>query len=276
MTVRTDQTSLSSHLTSTVEAWIIRCHHHQLTADDFARIADRAMIARTELWTWIRLTCNRDGSAYEDDLTYIRQLTATLPGTRWRVIGNRLVQPGKRVPDLDLPELSWQSVQDVVSFRLPPIQVAARIANDQKLSLQLIRGGMVTACKALLTDVQALACWIQTAPETRIRTLRWVCTSKPQSRCIILGEKLPPVDGIPFIAQQRILIPAGYCWQPAVSVADVRQVFNLSANQWLLWESDQSHSTIDDDAFATLSRASVRELLAIHIDASDDVPITLR
>lgn len=270
MNTRTILTRPTSSPSPNGEIWIVRCRHEVLSSDDLARVADRAKLARTEAWTWIKLECAEVADTQEKAAIQIAKLAASLPGDRWRLHGNDWLRPGMRVPDLELPDLAWQSIRDVIRFRLPRIEVAARVPQDQKISLRLVRGGSVTSCEGLLTNVSDLARWIRSAPESRLRSLRWVIASSTSTKCLILGKQLPPVAGVPLVNQHQVLIPAGVCWQPNVSASDVRQVFKLKPSQWLLWENDQTSSTIEDDSFATMNRASVREWIATQDDVNRD------
>ncbi|HBJ34577.1 MAG TPA: hypothetical protein DDZ51_07400 [Planctomycetaceae bacterium] len=260
----------STSLAPNAEAWIVRCRPERLSSEDLARIADHAKVARSEPWVWIQLQCNENADTRDNVLTQTAKLAASLPGDRWRLLGKDLVRPGMRVPDQELPDLPWQAVEAVVRFELPRIEVAARVPQEQRISLRLIRGGNVSPCEGLLTNGSALARWIQSAPESRLRALRWVIASSSPNRCVILGKQLPPVTGVPLVNRQQILLPAGFCWEPNVAAPDVRQVFNLSANQWMLWENDQTSSTIQDDSFAVMNRASVRQWIAMQDDTTDD------
>jgi len=274
MNTRTIENRPVASPSSNAEIWIVRCRHEVLSSEDLARLADRAKVAFTQPWTWIKLECSDVADARENEAIQIAKLAASLPGDRWRLEGNDLLRPGMRVPDLELPDLAWQAVRDVIRVHLPRIEVAARAPQDQSISLRLIRGGNVTHCEGLLTNVSALASWIQSVPESRLRALRWVISSSPLNRCVILGKQLPPVAGVPLVNQQQILTPAGFCWEPNVSASDVRQVFQLSTNKWLLWENEQTPSTIEDDSFATMNRASVRDLIDIQDDTTRDTITT--
>lgn len=270
MNARPIETRPASSPSSSGEIWIVRCRHEALSSDDLAKIADLAKVARTPQWTWIKLECTDISDNREHAAMQFAKLAASLPGDRWRLEGNDWLRPGMRVPDLELPDLAWQAAGDVIRFTLPRIEVAARVSQDERISLRLVRGGNVAICEGLLTNVSALARWVQSAPESRLRSLRWVITSSTPTKCLILGKQLPPVAGVPLVNQQQILIPAGFTWTPNVSASDVRKLFGLSATQWLLWESDQTSSTIEDDVYATMNRASVRELIAIQDNTTGD------
>ena len=270
MNTRPIETQSASSPSSSGEVWIVRCRHEVLSPDDLAKIADLAKVARTQQWTWIKLERRDLANDREHAAMQIAKLAASLPGDRWRLVGSDWLRPGMRVPDLELPNLAWQSLRDVIRFQLPRIEVAARVSQDERISLRLVRGGSITHCEGLLTNVSVLARWVQSAPESRLRSLRWVITSSTPTKCLVLGKELPPVAGLPLVNRKQILIPAGFTWTPNVSASDVRNLFGLSATQWLLWESDQTSSTVEDDAYATMNRASVRELISMQDKTTGD------
>lgn len=232
------------------DTWYVRIHDDVLAVDDLLRLTThgKVQVARETPWTWVMLTENAE---------YAGKLAATLPGDRWRAVETQLFRPGLQVPEMDVPRFSWSNIRDFVRLQLPRLKVAARYPADAKISLQLVRGGKQKDCQGLLVDLANLQNWMEVAPETRLKGLRWVI-SADRSRCLIIGQQLPPVQGLPMIVNQNVVIPAGFQWRPEITVETLRDVFELSPDQWLLWEATNKFCIIEDELLLNLTRASFR------------------
>ena len=271
------------------ETWFVRIHDDLLSAEDLLPVAEHAKIAREASYTWIKLEATASSNAMRlPQQPSLANLSATLPGDRWLLQDAGLVRPGHQVPDRDKPVLKWKAVKDFLNLQLPRFQVAARPTPQHQIPLKLVRGGKAVACEGLLTTIKSLAKWIEYAPESRLKELSWVVQrledeashnvdkikASDKIHCILLGARLPLLEGIPLVANGQVLTPAGFRWEPDVSVADLRQVFKLDQSQWLIWLSSHSYSTIADDMFATMTRASVRHMLASQTSSRSTTNLT--
>lgn len=218
----------------------------------FAESADcipKLRIAESNDEVWLKLTeaCRND---------QLRQL----PGVVYRVDQDVLIRQDRRVPERpvgSLNELPWQSLENTTDVTLPVPKVAPPLDADLRRPLQLTRGGAVVHPDGLLANIDALKAWCETAPQSRLQGLRWV-TGCDDQRCLVLGKPLPPIEGIYLVADQRVLVPGGWTWTPRVDSRTVCEILDVPPDHWLLWESCQSHSMIPEQAFAVMTRASVR------------------
>lgn len=175
---------------------------------------------------------------------------------------HRLIRQGQQVASAELrKDLHWRNLDDVLQLEVPIAAMTGRLDPDQRGLLRLVRGGEPAEPAAASVTLESLASWVELASEVRLRRLRWLARG---GEALVMGDPLPPVAARYFVAHDRILIPAGWQWSPRVSSAEVRELFSLGREQWLIWESDQDWSRVDEDSLVSLRRAAVRRLAVDH------------
>lgn len=232
-----------------IETWYVRLSCDQFVPSRFTDLGETASYAQSEEAVWVKLS----GPA-----NVVRPQLMGLPGQRWIENGGKLFCDGQRVPVRPVPECDWITSLEWFHIELPRAAVARRFDDSQRRPLRLVRGGTEQPPWALLTTAGELESWVATAADAFLKPLTWAVDNSDASRCLVVGPALPPVRGQYFTNLERILLPAGYCWQPSVGADVIRHVFAVPDDAWLLWENDQSHTCIDDAAFVPLSRGSVR------------------
>jgi hypothetical protein len=182
---------------------------------------------------------------------------AAAAGPRFELVADGwLVRRGDKVATRRLDSsLNWQPLDQVLTLALPVAALAGTIGAAAKTTLQLVRGGQPAPPVAAILPLSALVAWARSASEVRLRRLRWVAR---ENEALVLGNPLPPIDGVALIEKQKILIPAGFQWSPAVPAKDVRAVLAAGEDQWILWQRRGEWSVIPDDAFAAMRRASIK------------------
>ncbi len=224
----------------------VQMTHEQIRRNAWSRLDQMAEIAFEQDHLWFRLT---------GDPAEIMRTSALLSGVTWFVVDNRLVRRGHRVAEMAIPDLVWRRIGAATNIILPVPRVAARIDPSWRVPMSLSRSANERPAGAILATIDDASDWVQSAPLVRLKPLRWVSRAND---CLIVGEPLPPIAGRYFTVVDRVLAPVGFAWRPAVSPTQLRRVFVVGDDQWLLWESDDQWGTIEDDYFAALSRASVR------------------
>lgn len=200
---------------------------------------------------WIRVEC-------DDEM--IDQRMGWLPGIVYRSQDNHLYRDGNQVPSSMIPgnaNTVWQPLREVCQIEVAQPQVSPGKNLIQRQRVALIRGGVVCEPSALMTSIDELLAWVDTAPQNRINGLSWMFQRTIQ-RCLVVGAGLPPVSGSYFVKKEGILFPAGMIWSPRVSPSTLRQIFEVGTNEWLLWEADGSYVVLQEQELAVMSRANVR------------------
>ncbi len=219
--------------------------------------SDNAWLALDPDAIWIRF--NLDNSRLVEQ-------SKALPAERFRLTGRWLMREGHQVADAELPDLNWLPVGLAIELQLPWIGRAGKSANLSSCTWSLDRGGQECPVAGAIVTWDDLARWVDTAPQWRLARLVYSIAARPQEGppthpyALVLGTPVPPVPAQYLIARQRILLPAGMHWLPALAPDFVSRSFDLQAGQWLLWLTTDQWHIIDDSNLVPLTRASVRSL----------------
>jgi hypothetical protein len=132
-------------------------------------------------------------------------------------------QPGRHLPDFDLPDypdfrplhevLTPTPVSAVPAPALAVGQVAQPAAGFQDRlgnlphRLRLVAGGRPHPTAALECDLVELARWADTVPRVRLASLK---AAHCRGRVLVVGQRLPPVPGARRFWGQAVLVPLGY------------------------------------------------------------------
>ena len=183
-------------------------------------------------------------------------------GQRFVVEGSHwLVPSGQRVSTSRLEDnLKWKSLDSVLDVSTPAAILAGRAAFDrQPLKLVRVDGKNLTnnsfQADAVIVSVDDLKQWVATASQIRLSQLTWVVRGE---NALVVGTPIPPIQAIYLQENQRVLVPCGLTWSPEIPVADVRRLFNMSADEWLVWESEDCWSRVAEESLVPLDRASIR------------------
>jgi len=208
-------------------------------------------IAEHDGEVWLKATVNAP-----DDMNRLRRFPATL----YQLTGDTLTRCGHRVPERSaeaVASMTWYRLDEIVEVELPVPHVARPIDPNSRVRLELVRGGEMVRPHGLLARLDVLRTWCETTPHSALRALRWAFDNDNR-RCLILGDRLPPIEGTYLVADHRVLVPGGWTWSPRASGATVGTLFDVPPDHWLIWESDTVFSLVPDEALSVMTRASVR------------------
>ena len=183
-----------------------------------------------------------------------------LPGRRFVVLADgQLRAVDQRVPCGYLPEGDWQPVSDWLNVELP---TPAWSGKCSAVALQLVRSAEEKPAEFLLTDIRELRRFADRSAMIRLQSLQFALAD--DGRVLLRGVPLPVLPGRFFVMENNVAVPAGWSWQPAVSAAVVRRVFQLrDDNDLVVWEphpsgQSSSWSRIPAGAFVRVTRSAVR------------------
>lgn len=235
------------------ETWLIRLASAEFKAAQFVGLGGMASYASLAGDTWVKLTA---------PASLVRSQLLALPGERWQEVEGRLYTAASRVPARRTPTCEWVSANAWFQTELPRAGVAGRFGDAYRREICLVRGGVEKQPVAIKTNIDALSDWTASAADQHLSQLRWLTSSREPATCLVMGRPLPLVPGKLFVESERVLYPAGFCWQPNVDPRTVRQVFGVPAGDWLYLESNDNFQVIADDLFTGLTRGSVRSCLS--------------
>lgn len=185
-----------------------------------------------------------------------------LPGAdRYWILPDGQLQPmGFRLPRGYLPSGRWLSLRDFLLVVLP-LHRWGTAEGIRRHKLQLVRQDSATAAEApaaptlLVTRWSTWRSYAIVAPQVRLD--RWTFAAAADDRVLIRGAPLPPLPGTRFEVRQRVAVPYGWRWSPAVDPEVVREAAGAGEAELVLL-TPQKLYRVSDDAFVHGSRASIR------------------
>lgn len=111
------------------------------------------------------------------------------------------------------------------------------------------------AC-AMLTTLEMLKHYIETAPAVRLQHMQWTILNK--KNVLLIGKPLIPVPGETYWNQQGMLMPVGFNFDLQVLAKKIADRINPHKEFIVLWSSDGHYQLIDSEAMQPLSLSSFR------------------
>ncbi|RKR84051.1 hypothetical protein BDD43_4272 [Mucilaginibacter gracilis] len=203
-------------------------------------------------------------AAAEGDLIWLRGIDAV--NTDKRVLSlpvlntylldtNGLLFPsGGQTPVAKLPVLDWQVLKTFLPVQLPVSALPGKVFLH--VDVRLARSERTREAFALLTDLSTWKAYAETAPETRLRALRFAVSA--QAEVLVLGKPLPQLPGRTFWADDRLLIPTGYDLDPPVLATMLKADLFQAEDNLALFTPDNTWQAIPLSAFQAARRSAVR------------------
>jgi hypothetical protein len=173
----------------------------------------------------------------------------------WRMDAqNRLFAAGALTPDRTLPLLEWQSLTTFIPVVMPPSGLPA--ITSHKHVVQLAPCAHTQESFAIFTDISVLEVYVASAPQIRLKHLRFATSVHGQ--VLIAGIPLPPVPGMGYTLHERILMPAGYDFDPPIIRSLVAERLDAGKSNFLLFHVNGAYEIIPDTSFVPVTRSAVR------------------
>lgn len=199
-------------------------------------------------------------AAWHKDQIWVKGMADTafrqLPALRiWKLdAANRLFTPGALTPDETLPVLQWQALTDFIPVSLPASGLPAF-----PTSRHLVKLAPCTTTEesfAILTEMRTLEAYVATAPQIRLRHLRFAASA--QGQVLVAGVPLPAVPGTSYTLKDRILMPAGYDFDPPAIRPLVAEKLEGASTHFLLFHASGQYEMISDTSFVHVTRSAIR------------------
>jgi len=144
-------------------------------------------------------------------------------GNTWVPAGRTLAVEG--VPDDRHP--GWKPLTAVVL----PARIEPDLATPTtwgRVDLRLVPGDIPMPASAMSLSLVALRAWSDTVPESDLRRLQAV---QREGEVFILGEPLPVLTEGCRYHGNRVLLPLGWCCEPALDEAALVEVLGLASGE---------------------------------------------
>jgi hypothetical protein len=188
-----------------------------------------------------------------------------IPGLRRFTLqaDGQLIADGTRVPKGRLTAAAWSPLRDGQRVALPHALGATGSGN--RAPLQLARSAAELPANALLTDLHPWHAWAETAPEIRLRPLRFAAAS--DGRVWIEGTPLPGVAGRRYHLREGVAVPCGFACSPDLGAPALRRWLALAEGDTAFSEPEGSWEILRSEQFVPALRSAVRATM----EASGDV-----
>ncbi|UOQ51205.1 hypothetical protein [Hymenobacter cellulosivorans] len=167
---------------------------------------------------------------------------------------NRLFATGQLTPTAHLPDLAWLPIQEFVPLELP----TAALPGQARLRyrVRLVPSARAVAGSALLTTLAAWLAYVETAPEIRLRHLRFAVAE--DERVLVLGAPLPPLAGQEYWLQEGMLLPAGFDFEAPLLAPLLARRLNPAADSLVVFVSNGRWEQVLTSNLVPATRSAVR------------------
>ncbi|SFH92904.1 hypothetical protein [Planctomicrobium piriforme] len=166
----------------------------------------------------------------------------------------QLLRLGQLVPQGRVPALHWQPLQEYIRPTLPSPGLAGRL--NERIVLSLVRSSCEAEPNLLLLPFSEFALWCETAPEFRLKPLRFAV--RDDGLTIVQGHPLPPLPGTRWVAEQGVAVAAGLRWEPSVKAELLVDMWELEPGDVCLWFEEGSVECIPGEQFVACQRSAIR------------------
>jgi len=196
---------------------------------------------------WLR------GRAVDDSVV---AALAALPASgrfEW-LASEKLRRLDHRIPGERLPAATWQPLCEWSRVSLPTAAMPAALSVAHPL--RLVRSSVEQEPNLVLTTMEEFGRFAVDAPRIRLERLRFAAAA--DGRVIVHGLPLPPLSGRRFVLNEGVAVPAGFCWEPAVSLEVVVRCFAVFGAAVVLWNEDNSLTRVHEEQWMPVTRSGVR------------------
>ena len=227
--------------------WAIVIAREDVIALAPLRLFSSIEVAEAEAMAWVR---SRD---VEESLLRLLPTIPAVARYEWRT-DNRLRPMGSRIPAETFPVLKWQPLNSWLQADFPGAASPAK--QSERVPLQLVRTAEERNSNLLLTDLKTWLEFAASAAEIRLATLEFAVNE--EGKVLVRGAPLPPLPGLRFVEQDGIAVPAGFTWNPAVSVQVMKRALGVGAGALAILREDGTFWRLQAEQFMRATRAAVR------------------
>lgn len=205
---------------------------------------------------------------YESDWIWIKELTEEqldsvaikrIPNqSSYYENGTKLSLKGSLLPNCSIPSILWTPIQRALPLQLPVLN-HNYFGTADKIKLELVPSKKEQEAYALLSSLEHLEQFIESSAAIRLKSLKWTLVEK---KALIFGSPILPIQGLAYWRWKQFLIPAGYDFNYPSLAESVHQSLQSKQNNWILWATDSTYSSIDSKYIQALALSSYRKTLS--------------
>lgn len=163
------------------------------------------------------------------------------------------------LPDRNVPSLLWAPIERAIPVTLPSFNHNF-FGLAEKTTIRLVSSDAECPAIAMITDLQSLQQYVETAPAIRLKTISWAVLNN--DKAFLLGTPLLPISGAVYWRSGATLMPAGYDLNFHSLTESITRQLCPDNDSWVVWNTDATYFLIDKDDLQPLSRSSLRASIA--------------
>jgi hypothetical protein len=223
----------------------INSEHKELLAG--IRSWDNLKVAFDAPYIWIK-----DFTTSQLDASELHQIPFTVI---YELKENLLFIKGSLLPSQKLPSgLLWTPILRALPIELPSFNHNFFGISEQ-VHFQILPSKTEREAFVLVTTFEEAEKYITTAPVIRLEKLLWVVID---SKVVIFGTPILPIQGETFWKNNNFLLPAGFDFEFPVLSDLLQQKINPEQNNWIFWKKDATYFTVSKEDLKPLSISSFR------------------
>ncbi len=167
---------------------------------------------------------------------------------------SNLFNLGSLTPIDKLKVLDWITIDKFINLEFPSSLMAGRVKETHHV--KLIKSDKVQTGNAMITDFEIWNNYAQNASEIRLNKLIFAVSKSNQ--VIIIGQPLPPIQGLEYWLNNDLLIPAGYDFEIPILANLIFEKLNIKNSSYILFDTNNQWQKIFKENFVNASRSAIR------------------
>jgi hypothetical protein len=168
---------------------------------------------------------------------------------------DQLFLPNGQTPVAYLPRLEWKLILQFLPVEWPVSAYTA--VSDEKLKVELVQSGKEENPVVLRCSLSDFQIWADSAPEVRIKCLKFVADREGSVR--VMGHPLPTIPGTSFWSCEGLLLPSGFTLKFSILAPALLQRCNPEGDSLVFLQADGSWERIPLALFVAASRSGIRQ-----------------
>jgi hypothetical protein len=164
-----------------------------------------------------------------------------------------LFPAGHLTPSGRIKHMQWKSLTETLPAELPVSLLPGKV--DALLPISLSPSNEEQEGVALLTTIDVLKVYAETAPEVRLKRTMFAVSGSGQT--LVYGTPLLPLPGKVFWKKDRLLLPLGFDFAPPALFPLISEKF-AGSEAFILFHPDGSWERIHHEQLVATSRSAVR------------------
>jgi hypothetical protein len=164
--------------------------------------------------------------------------------------------------DSILPEQNLPSLLFTPILRAFPVQTPSFNHNffglNEKIDLKIQPSDAEKKAVAMLTALDILENYTQTAPAARLKNLQFAQIN--EDKVFLIGTPILPIQGEMFWQTADFFLPVGFDFDLFALSNTLNEVINPHKTDWIIWLTDSTYFKIEKYDMTALSIAAVRSL----------------